>query len=219
MLLMLLNGNVSWAGETWQKKPYTEWTQKDVLSVLAESPWAKRIEHQRAEKGSRSTGSLRYELGSDAPVGMDEMKAYHLFTVVWFSALTPRQAFVRWRTLQGIRNEEEDNALLSRKAESYEIVVYGPFMSLIQDVSEESKRSVYLQTKRSKAKLLPARMQIVRQRGKDEIVEVRFHFPRDLDGQRTISPDEKEVEFHWESLNIKAVFKPREMTRDGKPDL
>ncbi len=34
--------SVLWAGGFWEKKPYTEWSQKEVAKLLTNSPWASR---------------------------------------------------------------------------------------------------------------------------------------------------------------------------------
>ncbi|MEE9234132.1 MAG: hypothetical protein V3U28_01665, partial [Candidatus Acidoferrales bacterium] len=49
-----------------------------------------------------------------------------------------------------------------------------------------------------------------------------FFFPRELDGEPVIGPDEKKVKFVWEwgeDKKIEVDFDLRKMVRDGQPDL
>lgn len=202
-----------WATDPWKESPYTEWTEKDVRKVLEKSPWAKRID--QAARTRRSTGSARMEGAGvvGMPVNIGTMT--HAFTVVWFSALTVREAYVRKGQLQDTPNEEAGE-LLSRQPPQYELRVQGPAV----DTCCPQPYSCYLKPKRSQQALLPSRVQFVAQPGGNR-TEVRFHFLRSLAGKPVISPEEKKVEFHCQSdvQPFKAVFDLQKMTREGRPDL
>jgi hypothetical protein len=213
-LLVLPGALLLWAADPWKESPYTEWTEKDAQRVLEKSPWAKRI--NQAGRTRRSTGSTRME-GAGAvgmPVNIGAMR--HAFTVVWFSSLTVRQAFVRQRRLEGTSEKEVDEKLVSRQPLQYELRVQGPAV----DTCCPQPYSCYLKPKRSKQAILPSRVQFVAQPGGNR-TEVRFHFLRSLAGKPVISPDEKKVEFHCQSdvQTFKAVFDLQRMTREGRPDL
>jgi hypothetical protein len=196
-----------WAADAWKEKPYT------VRKVLEKSPWAKRID--QVARTRRSTGSTRME-GAGAvgmPVNIGAMR--HAFTVVWFSARTVREAYVRQGQLQGTPSQE-DGELLSRQPQQYELRVHG----LAAGTCCPQPYSCYLKPKRSQHPILPSRVQFVTQPGGARS-EARFHFLRSLLGAPVISPEEKKVEFHCQSdvQPFKAVFDLQKMTREGRPDL
>jgi len=157
--------------------------------------------------------SDRSQPGVIMPVNIGEMR--HAFTVVWFSARTVREAFVRRRQLQGAQ-EAGDEDLLSRPPPRYEIWVQGPALNTCCP----QPHSCYLKPQGSKQSILPAQVQFVDQPGGPR-TEVRFHFMRSLAGKPVIGPEEKRVEFHCQSDvgPFKAVFDLKKMTRDNRPDL
>ncbi|MEE8115237.1 MAG: hypothetical protein V3T23_12900 [Nitrososphaerales archaeon] len=225
LIIIFAVAAVLWAGEPWKDKPWTEWTEKDVKKLLEKSPWVKRGKYTVYEKARNPP--VRVPGWSDRDEGKTRARTVHPFTVVWFSALTMREAFVRQRQLQGIPSED-DRDLLSRQPEHYEIMLYGPHARFYCDPPS----SAYLRPKRSKQKLSPVRVQLrgLRDRESKQVVwEYRFYFRRNLAGKPTIGPDEKEVEFNCLEgpLNLvtkdykvyKTVFNLQKMKRAGKPDI
>lgn len=43
VIISLLGATLLWAGDPWEGKPYTEWTEKDVKRVLQNSPWVRKV--------------------------------------------------------------------------------------------------------------------------------------------------------------------------------
>ncbi len=43
VLVVLLGATLLWATDPWKKKPYTEWTEKDIERVLNHSPWVRTV--------------------------------------------------------------------------------------------------------------------------------------------------------------------------------
>lgn len=238
-LAVLLSATLVWAGDPWKGKPYTEWSAADVWKVLENSPWAKQVGTvslqeagvEQEAKGREPwragmvfdprTREWRYDPDS---VSKDEhqraVARKTRFIVLWFSALTVRQALVRKQQLYERSNEEQARQLLSWQPEQYVIFVYGPDTRTLAPLTEDAVReSAYLQPKRSKQRIAPARVQFIRQRGL--LAEVRFYFPRAVAGKPAIAPNEKKVKFHCPSsaATISTDFNLRKMTRDGKPDL
>ena len=55
-LFAALAPTVLWAAEVWDSKPFQDWTQKDVLKIFNNSPWARQaravigVQRQRREE-------------------------------------------------------------------------------------------------------------------------------------------------------------------------
>lgn len=41
--VLLLTSTLVWAGDFWEDKQFTEWTEKDVEKMMTNSPWAKQV--------------------------------------------------------------------------------------------------------------------------------------------------------------------------------
>ena len=78
----------------WNKKPYTEWSEKDAMKVLNDSPWGQT---QTFTVTSRQSSTQRSGGGSVTAIA--EVVNVH-FRVRLLSARSTRQAFVRAMELQ-----------------------------------------------------------------------------------------------------------------------
>jgi hypothetical protein len=68
-----------WAGDFWQSKPYTEWSDKDVDKMLHNSPWARQVTVSMggsmpqngggSGKGQRGGGSMGESVGAGGTGG------------------------------------------------------------------------------------------------------------------------------------------------------
>ncbi|MFQ5776437.1 MAG: hypothetical protein ACE5IP_00350 [Terriglobia bacterium] len=234
LVVLLLGAAVLWAGDPWKEKPYAEWSLKETAKVSRNSPWAHSVSILSAE------GSLQGPNRSSVPQEGDDRMARMgnpggsigggsqpagarrrtRFIVQWASSLTVRQALVRQQQLRGSVDEEQARQFLARRPEQYVIIVLGPEMKPFQELGEdEVRQSAYLQPRHSKKKILPERIQFIR-RG-TRLVAVEFYFPRHLEEEPVLGPQEKKVRFYCQS-NASAVstdFNLRKMTREGEPDL
>jgi len=240
-LLILLLSALLWAGDPWKEKPYTAWTPREVLKIMLDSPWAKRVQGNPFAKSSPSTTELRAPQTSvsrtttvvhgqvvqethiaTGPIPQTTglpPKPHHLFTVVWFSAQTVKEAAVRMGQLRDTLREERAAEFLSRQPEHYIISVTGPHVGSFNYVSEDTVRqSAYLQV--GDRQIPPARLEYV-EYGQETLGEVRFYFPRRIDGQPTIGSKHKKVKFHSISSirPFTVTFDLQRMRRDGVPDL
>ena len=68
VLVVLVAGSLLLAKDVWEKKPYTEWSEKEALKVYNKSPWVeeKRIRGAMFDQGNSSGGGLG---GSTFPGG------------------------------------------------------------------------------------------------------------------------------------------------------
>jgi hypothetical protein len=206
----LLAGN-----DPWKDKPYKQWDATDVQKVMTESPWAKTVSVSASWRPSGSKagveggvtrngggGNMAGNSGStnapasEAPVGENQAQFY----VRWDSSLTVRQAFVRNRELKGTP-EDQAEKLLEHQPEMYVLSVSGQDMSPFTKTDEMAlKEKSYLMAKKSKQKLSPDRVEILRAPNAQKILGVNFYFSRkSASGEVTIPVDEKQVEFSCET--------------------
>jgi hypothetical protein len=223
-LLVLLGASVVWAGDPWKEKPWTEWTEKDVKRILDRSPWAseKRID-SLAEPWERDPGPF------------PEIRRRRI-TIRWLSSLTQREAVVRRMQLQGrTLDAEQVKRVLSPLSEYYAVAVFGTTASELASLESHSKQSAspltvkrkydadlaYLKLQQSKKRISPVTVVPIGEGPLHSVAHLLFSFPRQIDGKRTIGPDEEKVTFVWEvgKRKIKQAFDLRKMVRDGKPDL
>lgn len=93
LVIFFLLVAAGFAAEPWNKKPYTEWSQKDVQKLLSNSPWAKSfnlryavLTQVRREMGQFATVPSEGEGGVDPEV---------IYTVYLRTAQPLREAVVR----------------------------------------------------------------------------------------------------------------------------
>lgn len=230
-LPILMSALLLWAGDPWKEKPWMEWTQKDVDKVLEDSPWA-----QGYLKAKESQPEFDPSLSAEQRERQRSTQvtdAY--FTVVWESARTVKEAQARLSQLQTTGPEEGDDWELAIPQDHVIWVagyVYeGRYLTELNDfqrLSEEEKgKAALLELKQSKKKVYPKHVemkfgQTAAGGGRvGRYLDVRFYFPREVDGQPLLGPAEKKVTFRWllERLPVTGDFNLQKMVRDGKPDL
>src|SRR5687768_15033036 len=78
----------------WSRKPYTEWSEKETLKVLNDSPWAQTQTFTDTSRQSSTTRS-----GSGSTTAIAEIVSIN-FRIRFFSAKPTRQAIARFMELQ-----------------------------------------------------------------------------------------------------------------------
>ncbi len=243
-LLVLLAASLLWAGEPWKEKPYTEWTGDDVKKILEDSPWAQKVKSYkmgtrvvvtqrpsyaitgRHRRPTRNTTTAKFGVKTVfvTPKPTEEtipaVLESHEFELLWLSALTVRQGFVRRRVLEGTLTEEEGERLLASGPDHYVIALAGLGVYSLSTVPEKEFRSASLKTRKGK-KVIPLDRYF---RGVDEsgaLTQVLFYFPREWNGAATLEPGETRVTFLLETQagRIEAKFKLKQMVRGGAPDI
>jgi hypothetical protein len=235
-LLVLLGSSVVWAGDPWKEKPYTSWTEDDISKILSDSPWSKPIWMLRGSlvvnlgKGSEiggvqvlSDGSRHiFVTPSRLPDSSGLVTRRRAFDAVWISSLTVREALVRRAILEGRATIEQGDKILATTQSSYVIAVQSRIarMMLLDISKERLMELVYLELGSSRRRILPIEVMKGYETTSGQLSEVRFIFPRELNGQPTISAEEKEVKLCIISVPkpIHATFHLRKMSRNGKPD-
>ncbi|MDE3137892.1 MAG: hypothetical protein KGL59_15030, partial [Acidobacteriota bacterium] len=238
-LFILVVAAFAWASDPWEGKPYQQWDMKDVQKVMNDSPWSRTIHVATGfALGSQATGMPR-GAGSQGPgperpsMGQPgggppsqnsdgEMESAHMamFEVRWISAQTMREALARASILDGRMTQADIEQYLAKTPANYELALFGPNMSAFAGATEASlTKDSYLELKSAKKKVAPASVNIQRS-GNGQEMAITFDFPKTVNGQPTIEPNEKEVDFvcKAKSLTLKFRFEPKKMMTKSGPD-
>lgn len=189
------------AAAQWNKKPYTDWTEKESLRLLDESPWSQK---QTFSDTSRMASTTTSRGGTQTAIADVVHVTFHTRL---FSARPVRQAISRLMTLQ--RKGEMPEAMarqLKALAEAdfpdYVIVTVtcdGSTSNLLQSAqallqklkTTDLKNNVYLLTQDGR-RVFISEYQAPRNDG----FGARFVFPRLVEGKPLLSSDGGEMVFH-----------------------
>ena len=221
------------ADDFWEKKPFTQWSEKEAISLLAESPWArtqtvmgsslieKKSESSRAADlprpvvgGVPSTANL-----PSAGVNFSDRDSIPLY-FRWYSSRKIRQALGRLAQIQGQIPEAELNKFIQESTEEYTICVIGPVMDPFNQVTLATLGdTTFLVSKKNKAKKLTLKSYTAPKDRRDGIA--LFSFARSVDGKPAFDLADEEVQFvtQVKKLGIKVSFKLGKMMTDGSLDL
>jgi hypothetical protein len=212
------------AADFWQK-PYTEWSDKDLQKMIANSPWAHTISISSgpivapdAGGGGGGRGGGRGGPqgggGADAPIpGTREPE----IAARWQSALPIRQAFVRLK--YGAEADKSDDAkkYLEKEPMTYEIILSGPLQPFLRgkpdDVAKTLSDVTFLTTK-EKGAVKSTSIQV----GKSGAsMDVLISFPRST----PYTVDDKDVEFSTKlgTSTVKIKFHLKDMVYNGKLEM
>lgn len=219
-----------WASDPWKDKSYKDWDEKDVHQIMNESPWAKKVEikaHgglEAPEGGSTAGGAPAASEEKEGPEGEDdEDKGEVTFVVRWISSRTLREASARSQVLQHRITQTEIEQHIPPALDDYQLVVVGPNMTMFQKTDESALQSKsYLAARKSKQKIAPSQVEIVRARDGKKIGAIVFHFPKKTkSGEPMIADDEKELNFvaRVGTVEIKTGFDPQKMADKQGKDL
>jgi len=218
------------ASAQWEKKPYTDWSEKDAQKVLNDSPWGKTQVFSTPGEMFRSPTSGRQ--GTTTRTDPNPAQALHLsFRVRFLSARPIRQAYSRLIELKQKGGMNEQAAGQLKQFVSGEFLEY-VIITVTCDSQEagsntqqanallssrgtaELKNSTFLETKGGQRVFLQEF-----QPPKQDGIGARFIFPRLVDGKPFITPEAEEIHFVSElSSNYKLDrrYKIKEMMFDGK---
>lgn len=243
LAILMLSIGLLWAKDFWKEKPYTEWTQEEARKMVSDSPWAHAVRiispmaTALSAPPATDTGGAMSTTGGGGygpvaggqpgtPSGqMAEGGApvpETVYNVWWYSARTWRQGMARLQQLRGTASAEQAKDFVENRPAEYVIAVRGDDMRAFQGVSEDALRSgTYLRARRAKRKLAPARVEMQRTADGQRLSTVLFHFPRTVEGEPFIAPDEKGVDFVCDikGLSISTSFDVRNMKAGGELDL
>lgn len=235
---------IAWAGgDPWKTKPVDQWTDKDIQEILMTSPWAKAsVQVQGAWRPDGmspattsggtpgSSSDMSHTSGGatpDTPGGSakaDQAAASRAsYSVFWWSSRTIRAASMRRAVLKGSMTEADAEKTLANAPDDYMVLVQGTNMQIFQHRGEEAfDKTAYLQLKKTKQKVYPSKVSFTKGSDGTSVTGAVFFFPKKgANGEPTIAPDEKEIDFYLQMGDAKLLtyFDPRKMVDSKGEDL
>jgi len=239
-LAILAMAAIVWAGDVWKSKPYQQWDEKDVMTVLQTSPWAKvNVTPSGAWHPADTTpitgGSVGYAGGGNdtshnngampSQAGGSEKEASagsSVYNIYWWSSRTIREASFRRQVLKGTTTQDAADNALKTAPDSYQILVAGQNMAIFKARGEDAfKNTAYIQLKKTKKKLSPSKVEF-QATADGKVVGAIFSFPKkDASGEPSIDSDEKEIDFNLQVGDawIRTLFIPKQMVDSQGEDL
>jgi len=242
-LTVLVIAVIAWAGnDPWRSKPFTEWTDQDIQKVFTDSPWARKVTIEGTWKpvmgvdaaggeisaagnggggGSKGIGGGSTVLPAEADLASGTRGPNVQFDVYWMSSETMRAALARRAMLHSGKTQEEVQKYVDTPADTYQIVVQGADLApFYHDDEKFFAANSSLEIKKTKQKIQPTHV-IYNRDPQNKITSAVFEFPKKANGQDTIPPTEKNVEFSVKlgKSTLYAEFDPSKMVNQKGPDL
>ena len=230
LVAVVLSATMVAADEPWLNKTAKDWTIDDTQKILNDSPWGHRIGTavEYVKEKDKSSGDKKTVSDTDR----GDQRDTDFALVLWWSAKTTRRAFLRMFELGGNSVSEEQAQKFSEGAmPQYVVTIIGG--GKMVDISsklpvEELKKAAWLESPRIKQHINPMDVVVVRDAsGKPE--RINFIFPRETEGQPTLSSDDKKITFRWrlpkiptetieKAKQFQVQFQPSKMMAGGAAD-
>lgn len=229
MAVLLLNLSMS-APAQWEKKPYSEWSEKEAQKMLNDSPWGRTQVFTSPGEFFREPVTGRAGAGGAPPPR--PANAIHLnFRIRFLSAKPIRQAVARMLELTH-KGELSDE--LTAHIKSF---TSGEFLDYIivtvtcdsRDAGANVREAQSLLSTRGTADLKNNTFLEVKgghrlfleeyQQPRDDGLGARFIFRRTVDGKPFITPEADEIRFFSElsgTYRLDRRYKLKDMTYEGK---
>lgn len=227
------------AADFWQKKKYTEWTQKDVEKMMTDSPWSKTFTaylkgfgggarggggRGGGGRGSRGGGGGGGEGGEGGGGGGGEGgggggggASGTPVRMRWHTALPVKQAIMCARLGAEVGSSKEAAEAFDRKEIVYIVGIEGLPAKAVAMPPEELAKHAELRVKN----LEPIHPLQVRTEPRGPMMTLYLLFPKTQPGAHEINPadDEVEVSLQLESGKVSRKFKLKDMMFAGKLEL
>ena len=207
----------------WNKKPYTEWSEKEATKLLNDSPWGQT---QAVTDTSQMTGVARADSGQSRIADVFNVN----LRIRFLSAKPVRQAISR---LMEIKNAEKISPQLATRLKEFAAADFPDYIVITVTTESEKASALFQQTQAAFYKLTTNEMinntyllasgqrvfvKEYQPPGKDGL-GARYIFPRLVDGKPFVNPETVDVLFHSEPrgttvLNMR--YKVKDMMFDGK---
>jgi hypothetical protein len=235
---------IAWAGgDPWKTKPVDQWTDKDIQEILQTSPWAKAsVQVQGAWRpdgmsqasnnggiagSSSDTSHTSAGATPNTPGGSEKedqaAAGQASYSVFWWSSRTIRAASMRRAVLKGTMTEADAEKTLANTPDDYMVLVQGTNMQIFQHRGEGAfDKAAFLQVKKTKQKVYPNKVSFLKGSDGTTVTGAVFYFPKkEANGEPTIAPDEKEIDFYLQIGDAKLLtyFDPRKMVDSKGEDL
>ncbi len=223
---VVLTAGIVLAKDFWEK-PFNKWSQKQVLTMLNDSPWCKQmvltsqqIDAAAGDAGASQMGSPKGLISGGRGYGMDkgsgiggEKELFDGYTVRLFSALPVREAYVRMMQLQNNYDQMSatDKAYFDQKFSralrmdfSKDIIVSITLSSNNRELNMEVDRQLKqatVKTLEQSAYLISDHAGRIPLKGyyppSPDGTGAKLVFPREIDGKPAVNPDDKEVKLEF----------------------
>ena len=207
----------------WNKKPYTEWSEKEATKVLNDSPWGQT---QALTDTTQMTGMARADSSQSRIAEVFNVN----LRIRFLSAKPVRQAISH---LMEMKNRESISAQLAAQLKAFAAADFPDYI-VITVLSESEKASGLLQQTqaafyklttnelKNNTYLLAGGQRIFIKEyqppAKDGL-GARYIFPRSVDGKPFITPETADVLFRSEPVGyfvLNMRYKVKDMMFDGK---
>lgn len=204
----------------WNKKPYTEWSEKEATKLLNDSPWCQ-------------TQALTVQTTGQAPLGSGQSRVMEAFNVNlrirFLSAKPVRQAISH---LMEIKNGQKMSAQLAAQLKAFAAADFPDYIVITVTSESDRASSLLQQTQASFYKLTTNELKnntYLLAGGQRVFIKeyqppgndglgARYIFPRLVDGKPFITPETGDVLFRSErgSVVLNMRYKVKDMMFDGK---
>ncbi|MFN8002646.1 MAG: hypothetical protein U0X75_16695 [Acidobacteriota bacterium] len=223
-LLLCLGGLAASAQKKF--KPWNEWSEKDALKMLNDSPWGQTQTDTNTSEMFFSPTSDRARNASRDQQGAMNQAVNLNFRIRFLSAKPIRQAIARQISLKTPQMEEQMKGFAEQTSDQYIVVavdydstdrrMLGPAMQAFTSANVGIlKNNTYLESKDGKRIFLDKYMP-----PSSDGLGAKFVFPRQVEGKPFVTPDSGYLRFYTEipntSVKLNMRFKIQDMTYDGK---
>jgi hypothetical protein len=220
------------ADDPWKDGNYQSWTDKDVKKVLESSPWGHEIVTATKDMPKENAGKVSNTSVKRYDEANPEQLPSEFVQVWWWSSKTARRAVLRKAMLVGLKvGAEQAKEFTETPLDDHVIVVCGDPKTLVAMARMEPaelKKVAYLESPRLKLKIEPIDAAAIVE-GNAPPDKIRFHFPRKLNGQDTVTSEDTRVIFKWrlvrnpsakieDAKQFEVVFTPSKMISGGAAD-
>ena len=214
----------------WNKKPYTEWSEKEVKKVLNESPWGQTQVYSDTSNEFKR-GVSRGALGATDNASGDYSSTHLNIRIRLLSSKPVRQAFSR---LISIAQKGEVSPQLAASLKGFVDRDPGPYIvvSVDADANESKSEIREFRTLMDSRALTDLKLNTyLSGKGGERVYIIqyippqkdnlgaKFVFPRLVNGEPFVVPDANELRFYSEfseKYKLDMRFKVKDMLVDGK---
>jgi hypothetical protein len=207
----------------WNKKPYTEWSEKEATKLLNDSPWGQT---QSVTDTTQMTGQARADSSQSRVAEVFNVN----LRIRFLSAKPVRQAISH---LMEIKNGEKISTQLSARLKAFAAADFPDYIVITVTTESDKASGLLQQTQASFQKLTTNELKnntYLLAGGQRVFIKeyqppgndgfgARYIFPRLVDGKPFITPETGDILFHSEpagSTVLTMRYKVKEMMFDGK---
>lgn len=227
---VFLAASLAWADDLWDAETKA-WERKDADKILNNSPWGKRIPTKVQYAQEKDKAKVSGPGGNSSAFERGDLREDDFAMVWWWSARTPRRAFMRIYELSGGKvSKESAEQFTETKAEAYLVSVMGggAMVAVSGKLSvEELKKAAWLHSPRLDRKIEPENVEVVMAGGKPD--RILFMFPKEVDGKPLITAEDKRLLFRFklpkspreklvDAQQFETAFEPPKMVARGEAD-